>query len=56
MIDDAIGRVPGALAAIQRDTAASGFNMEALERRPDFVSVKLAWASGLMVLVRSGAT
>lgn len=30
--------------------------IDALERRPDFVSVKLAWASGLMVLVRSGTT
>lgn len=30
--------------------------VEALERRPGFVSVKLAWASGLMMLVRSGAT
>jgi predicted O-methyltransferase YrrM len=27
--------------------------IEALERRPEFMSVKLAWASGLMVLVRS---
>ena len=27
--------------------------IEALERRPQFASVKLAWASGLMVVVRS---
>jgi predicted O-methyltransferase YrrM len=29
--------------------------VEALERRPDFASVRLAWASGLMVVVRTGA-
>lgn len=29
--------------------------VEALEQRPEFVNVKLAWASGLMVLVRTGA-
>ncbi len=28
--------------------------VEALERRPEFVSVRLAWASGLMLVVRSG--
>ena len=27
--------------------------VEALERRPEFVSVRLAWASGLMLVVRS---
>jgi predicted O-methyltransferase YrrM len=28
--------------------------VEALERRAEFVSVRLAWASGLMLVVRSG--
>ena len=30
--------------------------IEAIERRPEFTTVKLAWASGLMLVVRSGAT
>jgi hypothetical protein len=29
--------------------------VETLERRPDFASVRLAWASGLMVVVRKEA-
>jgi hypothetical protein len=29
--------------------------VQALERRPAYVAVKLAWTSGLMMLVRSGA-
>ncbi len=28
--------------------------VDAIERRPGFVTVKLAWASGLMIVVRTG--